>query len=79
MDDVVIVPWQELDAQTLTNLLEEFVTRDGTDYGNQEISTVNKVDQVRAQLRDARAQLVFDGATETVTVMTREQLRELGI
>ncbi|MDX1803624.1 MAG: YheU family protein [Alcanivorax sp.] len=75
----MIVPWQELDAQTLTNLLEEFVTRDGTDYGNQEISTVNKVDQVRAQLRDARAQLVFDGATETVTVMTREQLRELGI
>nr|WP_040296742.1 YheU family protein [Alcanivorax hongdengensis] len=69
----MIVPWQELAADTLDNLLQEFVTRDGTDYGEQEISTATKVEQVRRQLTKGQSLLVFDSATETVTVMTREQ------
>ncbi|MBG32243.1 MAG: hypothetical protein CL552_04000, partial [Alcanivorax sp.] len=41
----IIVPWKDLPADTLTNLIEEFVTRDGTDYGDQEIPTATKVEQ----------------------------------
>ncbi len=29
----MIVPWQELEPDTLDNLIQEFVSRDGTDYG----------------------------------------------
>ena len=47
----MIVPWQEIPPETLDNLIEEFVTRDGTDYGEQEIRTDTKVAQVREQLR----------------------------
>ena len=27
------IPWQQLDADTFTNILESFVLREGTDYG----------------------------------------------
>ena len=53
----MIVPWQEIPPETLDNLIEEFVTRDGTDYGEQEIRTDTKVAQVREQLRGARDRL----------------------
>ncbi|MBM1142789.1 YheU family protein [Alcanivorax sp. MM125-6] len=75
----MIVPWSDIDRATLDNLIEEFVTRDGTDYGEQEVPTATKVEQVRAQLKRGEASVVFDDATETVSVMTREQLRELGL
>lgn len=75
----MIVPWQEIPAATLDNLIEEFVTRDGTDYGEQEIATATKVEQVRTQLKRGDAAVVFDDATETVSIFTREQLREAGL
>ncbi|MBF5058436.1 hypothetical protein Y5W_03730 [Alcanivorax sp. 521-1] len=79
MSTPIIVPWSDIDRATLDNLIEEFVTRDGTDYGEQEVATATKVEQVRAQLKRGEASVVFDDATETVSVMTREQLRELGL
>ena len=60
----MIVPWQEIPPETLDNLIEEFVTRDGTDYGEQEIGTGTKVAQVREQLRRGQASVVFDDVTE---------------
>ena len=75
----MIVPWQDIPAATLDNLIEEFVTRDGTDYGAQEIATATKVQQVRAQLQRGDAAVIFDPATETIAILNREQLREVGM
>ena len=72
----IIVPWKALPADTLTNLIEEFVTRDGTDYGDQEIPTSTKVEQVRNQLKKQEAFVVFDEVTESVSVMGKEQANE---
>ncbi|WP_365870630.1 YheU family protein [Alcanivorax sp.] len=72
----IIVPWKDLPPETLTNLIEEFVTRDGTDYGNQEIPTATKVEQVRNQLKREDAFVVFDEVTESVSVMGKEQAEE---
>ncbi|KGD61238.1 hypothetical protein T9A_01687 [Alcanivorax jadensis T9] len=73
----IIVPWKDLPADTLTNLIEEFVTRDGTDYGDQEIPTATKVEQVRNQLKKQEAFVVFDEVTESVSVMGKEQTRDV--
>ena len=75
----VIVPWQDIPADTLTNLIEEFVTRDGTDYGELETSLTARVEQIRRRLRDGNAAVVFDEATETVSLMSGEQLRDAGL
>ncbi|MBD3645208.1 YheU family protein [Alcanivorax sp.] len=72
----IIVPWKDLPPETLTNLIEEFVTRDGTDYGDQEIPTATKVEQVRNQLKREDAFVVFDEVTESVSVMGKEQANE---
>nr|WP_290511216.1 YheU family protein [Alcanivorax sp.] len=72
----MIVPWKDLPPETLTNLIEEFVTRDGTDYGDQEIPTATKVEQVRNQLKREDAFVVFDEVTESVSVMGKEQANE---
>ncbi|WP_366144904.1 YheU family protein [Alcanivorax sp.] len=72
----IIVPWKDLPPETLTNLIEEFVTRDGTDYGDQEIPTATKVEQVRNQLKREDAFVVFDEVTESVSVMGKEQAEE---
>ena len=72
----IIVPWKDLPPETLTNLIEEFVTRDGTDYGDQEVATSTKVEQVRTQLKQQEAFIVFDEVTESVSVMGKEQTKE---
>ena len=38
----MIIPWQDLAPETLDNLIESFVLREGTDYGEQERSLEQK-------------------------------------
>lgn len=59
------IPWQELEPDTLRSLIEEFVTRSGTDYGNQEISLESRVQQVHELLRSGKAKIVFDPESES--------------
>ena len=73
----IIVPWKDLPPDTLHNLIEEFVTRDGTDYGDTEIPTATKVKQVSEQLKKEQVFVVFDETTESVSVLSKEQLAEI--
>ena len=54
------IPYQQLQPETLRALIEEFVTRSGTDYGAREASLEAKVEQVLRQLETSKAQIVFD-------------------
>lgn len=64
----------DLSPQALRGLLEEFVTRDGTDYGAIERGLEEKIAQVMAQLRAGEARIVFDPATETVNLVLSRDL-----
>ena len=64
----------DLSAEALRGLVEEFVTRDGTDYGAVESSVAEKVAQVLAQLRSGEARIVFDPATESVNILLARDL-----
>ena len=70
----MIVPWQDIAPDTLNNLIEEFVTRDGTDYGEYEVPLTTRVEQVRRQLERKEAFVWFDDVTETVTILLKESL-----
>ena len=50
----VIIPRQELATDTLNSLIESFVLREGTDYGEHERSLEQKVEDVRRQLKTAK-------------------------
>ncbi len=69
----MIIPWKDLDPETLDNLIESFVLREGTDYGEQERSLAQKVTDVRRQLTSGEAVLVWSELHETVNIMPRGQ------
>jgi hypothetical protein len=64
----------ELSPEALRGLLEEFVTRAGTDYGAVEPSIEEKIAQVSAQLASGAARLVFDPDTQTANVVVARDL-----
>ncbi|MBA3981149.1 MAG: hypothetical protein C0462_11165, partial [Alcanivorax sp.] len=55
------------------------VTRDGTDYGEREISLSERVTQVERLLAQGEMAIWFDEATETVSLLTRRQMQEAGL
>ena len=59
------IPYQQLEAETLRAIIEEFISREGTDYGAQEYSLEQKVQQVRNQLERGDVVLNFDPETES--------------
>ena len=62
---------------TLSALLAELVTRDGTDYGETEASVEQKVEQVLQQLRSGEACLCYDDATESCNVLSAAEAKSL--
>jgi len=63
-----IIPVKKLSAAALKGVIEEFVTRRGTDYGAVEAALETKVKQVKNRLKDGSAVLVFDDETETTNI-----------
>lgn len=74
---MVVIPYQQLATDTLQSLLEEYATRDGTDYGDLEKSLQQKVDQLNAQLLRKDILIVYDLAAETANILTRQQFAEV--
>jgi uncharacterized protein YheU (UPF0270 family) len=68
----VEVPYSELPAELLNAVIESFVLREGTDYGEQEFSLEGKVARVISQLKRGEAKIVFDPATESVTIVVTQ-------
>lgn len=69
----MIIPVEQLSTAALQGLMEEFITREGTDYGFQELSLESKCKQVYQQLLAGQILIVFDAATESANLMTVEQ------
>ena len=67
----MIIPWQDLSPDTLDNLIESFVLREGTDYGEHERSLEQKVNDVKRQLKSGDVVLVWSELHETVNIMPR--------
>ena len=69
-----LIPPERLHPDTLNRILEEFVTRDGTDYGAEELSLDAKVARLRPQVMKGEVVIVFDESTETLGLCPRNEL-----
>ncbi|MGH8210805.1 MAG: YheU family protein [Steroidobacteraceae bacterium] len=65
----VVVPYTELSEEALRGVLESFVLREGTEYGDRDFSLDQKVAQVIKQLRRGEARIVFDPDSETIDIV----------
>jgi uncharacterized protein YheU (UPF0270 family) len=70
------IPYERLSSEILSKIIEEFVLREGTDYGDMEFSLEQKIDQVRMQLQRGKVVVVFDPESESVSLETLANIRK---
>jgi uncharacterized protein YheU (UPF0270 family) len=71
----MIIPHTSLSSDTLDAIIQEFVTREGTDYGMVSYSLESKVRSVRTQLDAGKAVVVFDPQSETCDIIVKGTAR----
>jgi len=69
------IPMELLSPAILRALIEEFVLREGTEYGAREYTLDEKVAEVEKQLRKGLAKILFDADTESCTIVPARTLR----
>ncbi len=65
----MIIPLEQLRPDVVRGILEEFVSREGTEYGQRELTLEEKIAQVLRQLECGQAVIVFDPASETCDIV----------
>ena len=65
----VDVDYRQLSPEALRGLIEEFITREGTDYGHREVSLDDKVRDVERQLESGDARIVYDTVEECANIV----------
>lgn len=66
----VEVPFTELSRDALRGVVESFVLREGTDYGERDVPLESKVADVMRQLEDGEATIVYDPGTDSIDIVT---------
>ena len=75
----MLIPHKQLSTDTLDNLIEEFVTRDGTDYGAEEASLSEKILQVHQQLQRGDIVILFDEDSSSCNIIPQHKLSQYGL
>jgi uncharacterized protein len=67
----------QLPAETVLQIIDSFIMREGTDYGSHEVEHEKKQQQILAQLKSGKIKLLYDPNTESVTLMTALDFQKL--
>jgi uncharacterized protein YheU (UPF0270 family) len=71
----VEIPHTALSADALRGVIESFVLREGTEYGEREVPLERKVADVLRQLERGEAQIIFDPNTESVDIVVKTRAK----
>jgi len=71
LTDFIEIPQDQLNPEIKRAVIEDFITREGTDYGHRDFTLDEKVSQVQRQLDNGEIYIAFDNLTETVTLSSR--------
>lgn len=69
----MIIPLEQLNENTLLAIIEDFILREGTDYGAIDATKEDKISQVKLQLKQGSAVLVYSELHESVNILPKEQ------
>jgi uncharacterized protein YheU (UPF0270 family) len=73
-ENAIEVPFADLAPETLRNLAEEFVTRDGTDYGAVEKDLDAKVAGLMRELESGDAKIFFEAESGSINIVASRRL-----
>ena len=68
-DAGTVIPYTQLSSDALRGVIESFVLREGTEYGESEVGLDEKVAAVTQQLQAGEAQIVYDPTTSSVDII----------
>ncbi|MEL0614342.1 YheU family protein [Marinomonas arenicola] len=69
-----LIPYDSLESETLMTILDDIVSREGTDYGDYDLSAEQKRQQAVAALKGGQAVLLFDTESETIKMVPKDTL-----
>ncbi len=72
-ENLLLIPHEALSDEALRGVVEAFVLREGTDYGEEVFSLDQKVNQVMAQIKRGEAELRFEPESATVAIVGSER------
>jgi len=75
--DEMIIPYEQLDEITLNNLIEQYILREGTDYGEIEYSLEQKANQILQQIKLKSIYIIYSELNESVTLISHEELKKM--
>ena len=73
----VEVPVDQISAEALNGLIESFVLREGTDYGDADYDLDQKVSHVKKQLDSGDMAVVFNIELQSADMLTRTEINRL--
>lgn len=73
----MIIPHQQLSPEALEGILQEFIAREGTDYGAVEAQSSAKTAQLRQQLDRGEVVVVLDPVLESVSLLPKKEAEQL--
>lgn len=73
----MIIPPTKIDASILIAIAEEFITREGTDYGEYEHGLQEKVEQLMPHILKSEVLIVFDEESEAINLVRKEDYTTL--
>ena len=65
----MLIPYTKLSEEALRAVIEEYITREGTEYGVKEYTYEQKIEQIRQQLLQGEIKINFDSETETCNLV----------
>jgi len=69
----MIIPLEQLNEDTLYAIIDDFILREGTDYGAIDVTKEAKIAQVKLQLEQGSVVLVYSQLHESVNILPKEQ------
>ena len=63
------IPYTELADEALKGIIEEYITREGTEYGAREFSLEQKIEHVRQQLLRREIKINFDAESQSCNLV----------
>lgn len=67
----MIIPWQNIEENTLINIVDSFILREGTDYGATELSLEQKRQRLLSSIKQGSVIIVWSELHETIDLKNK--------
>ena len=74
---MIEIPPNKLADEILVSIIEEFINREGTDYGKQEVQLNVQIKKARSKIMRGDVLIMFDPKTESCNLITKEELSSI--